>query len=238
MEERENVELELFLVRHGESMGNVGISAGGNAMHGDDPPLTEKGLLQARLLGEYYSRLRFDCVLASGLTRAAQTAAAVSARQTGPGAATEIHPLFTECGVAADYGVKTIDELRTFVPGAVPAAGLTGAENFVHTPGREPDEARFARAKAALAYLRGRFFRGERILLAGHGAFNTVFLFAALGMDEAPAFDVAVDNTGVSKLVFYKPGTGPYDADVHLIFHNDHTHLTGYFDDELLNAVK
>ena len=238
MEDRENVELELFLVRHGESMGNAGLSAGANELHGDDPPLTEKGRLQASLLGAYYSRLRFDCVLASGLTRAAQTAGAVAALQDGPGSRAEIHPLFTECGVAADYGVKTMEELRALVPCAVPAAGLPPETNFVHTPGAEPDEARFVRAKAALAYLRGRFFRGERILLAGHGAFNTVFLFAALGMDAVPAFDVAVDNTGVSKLVFYKPGTGPYQADVHLIFHNDHSHLVGHFDDELLNAVR
>ena len=236
-EERENVLLELFLARHGQSTGNVGISSGANAAHGDDPFLTEKGLLQARLLGAYYSRVRFDCVLASGLNRAAQTAGEVARAQAGA-ARVEIHPLFTECGVAADYGFKSAAELRALLPFADPAAGVEETANLVHAAGPEADPVRFTRANAALRYLLGRFHSGERVFVAGHGAFNTVFLFAAMGLTEAGAFDLASDNSCVSKLVFYRPGTGPYNADVHLICHNDRTHLAGYFDGELLSVLK
>ena len=238
MEEgRENVTLELFLARHGESMGNVGIPAGANGDHGDDPPLTEKGERQAALLGELCSRVPFDAVLASGLTRAVQTAAAIALRQPG-GAAVQVHPLFTECGVAADYGVKTMAEIRSFCSFAEPAPGADPAESFVYAAGAEDDPARFRRAGEALTYLRRRFSHGERVFVAGHGAFNTVFLFAALGFAAAPAFDLAICNTGLSKLVFYAPGTGPYGADTHLIFHNDHAHLAAGGDCSFLFALK
>jgi probable phosphoglycerate mutase len=61
--------VELVLVRHGEpEWVRDGCSV-------DDPPLTERGQAQARLLGERLAGERFDDVLVSPLVRARETAA-------------------------------------------------------------------------------------------------------------------------------------------------------------------
>ena len=69
--------LHLTLLRHGESAGNAGSIYQGQK----DYPLTEKGLLQAQLLGERWKAegVTFDRILSSPLMRALQTAEAIAA---------------------------------------------------------------------------------------------------------------------------------------------------------------
>ncbi|MCR5484167.1 MAG: hypothetical protein K6F09_01115, partial [Clostridiales bacterium] len=52
--------------------------------------------------------------------------------------------------------------------------------------------------------------------------------FASLGLTEKEIFDPCYFNTGVTKIIFFKKGTGPYE-DVALVYHNDHSHLAGEF---------
>ena len=68
--------LEMFLIRHGESRGNVGL-AGERAPFDlrEDPPLTAKGRLQADLLGQALSGVDFDAVYASAMRRAVMSPA-------------------------------------------------------------------------------------------------------------------------------------------------------------------
>ena len=61
------IKLELYLVRHGESMSNIGKVDGLAEDLRADPPLSELGVLQAKLLGERFSNLKFDHILSSGL---------------------------------------------------------------------------------------------------------------------------------------------------------------------------
>ncbi len=58
----------LYIARHGESLGNTGEDLG------PDPALSEKGMLQAELLGKRMHKFRLDGIFASPLTRAVQTA--------------------------------------------------------------------------------------------------------------------------------------------------------------------
>lgn len=58
----------LYIARHGESLGNTGEDNGIN------PPLSEKGVVQAKLLGERMKKINLDCILSSPLKRAIQTA--------------------------------------------------------------------------------------------------------------------------------------------------------------------
>ena len=229
-------ELELYLVRHGESRSNAGIGDPTDVRAFEDPVLTKKGLLQAQLLGEYYKRYPLDCVLASGLNRALETAAEVAQRQARANSV-EAHPIFTECGVPRAFGRKTFREIQSAYPLAKPAAGLSTASNFVFTGEPDTDEARYARAQTALRYLRERFRRGERVMVVAHAAFSTFMLFAALDLGPSPAFDLPFVNTGVSKLLFYRPGTGRFGSDVHLVFHDDRSHLAAVFADELVDAT-
>ena len=69
--------LEVLLIRHGQQEINL------DGPTGDliDPPLSEQGRLQARLLGEALSTVHLDAVFASPLERALRTAEAVAAQQ-------------------------------------------------------------------------------------------------------------------------------------------------------------
>lgn len=230
------LELELYIARHGQSMSNAGLMANDDYRAFEDPVLTPMGEDQARLLGEFYSRADFDCILSSGLMRAIQTAEEVAKRQKRP-QKVEVHPLFTECGLSENFGKKGFDEIKNIHPLAVPALGLSEDDNFVATPIGATDETHFARATEALTYLRSRFHSGERVMVVAHGAFNTFLLFSALGLGVQPIFDFSFGNTCVSKLLFFKKGTGKFGADVHLIYHSDHSHLVPDYSDQILNVV-
>lgn len=58
----------LYIARHGESLGNTGEDTGIN------PALSEKGHIQAELLGKRMKNIQLDCILSSPLIRAIQTA--------------------------------------------------------------------------------------------------------------------------------------------------------------------
>ena len=62
---------EILLVRHGQQEIDVHAATVGDWI---DPPLSEQGRLQARLLGEALSLKRIDAVFASRLRRALETA--------------------------------------------------------------------------------------------------------------------------------------------------------------------
>ncbi|MCL4399690.1 histidine phosphatase family protein [Patescibacteria group bacterium] len=70
MPDEENNFCTIYLVRHGQAEGN----AKGILMGHIDLPLTEKGKLQAREVGEKLKDIHFDAAYSSDLTRARQTA--------------------------------------------------------------------------------------------------------------------------------------------------------------------
>ncbi|MCH5199171.1 MAG: histidine phosphatase family protein [Oscillospiraceae bacterium] len=230
------LELELYIVRHGQSMGNAGLMPTENYRALEDSVLTPLGEDQARLLGEFYSRIDFDCILSSGLNRAVQTASEVAKRQVRTHVV-ESHPLFTECALSEKFGEKSFDEIKKAHPFAVPALGMSEADNFVVAGAPSCDEAHFARATQALNYLRSRFHSGEKVMVVAHAMFNTFFLFSALGLGIQPIFDFSFGNTCVTKLLFFKKGTGRFGADVHLIYHSDHSHLIPNYSDEILKII-
>jgi len=229
-------ELELYIVRHGQSTSNAGMCTSDDFRSFEDPFLTPLGEEQARLLGEFYSRVDFDCILASGLNRALQTAGEVAKRQRRA-REVESHPLFTECALAEKFGEKRFCEIKAAHPFAVPAKGMSESDNFVITQNDPSDEERLLRADEALKYVRSRFYSGEKVMVVAHAMFNTFMLFSALGLGAQPIFDFSIANTCVSKLLFYRQGEGKYGADVHLIYHSDHSHLAGKFADEILTMT-
>ena len=229
------IELELYLARHGESRSNAGLGDANDVRAWDDPPLSEKGETQARLLGEFYAQMEFDCILASGLDRAVQTAGEVALRQAKTHTV-EVSPLFCENGTPPAFGFKAMDELRQKFPFVIPAAGADETGSFVYVEEDPSDGRRLARGHEALNYLRARFHSGEKVFLAAHANFNTFFILAALGQPVNPGFDVAFMNTGVTKMIFYAPGTGRWGEDTHVIWHNNACHLAGEFPDAILKA--
>ncbi len=67
--------LQLYIIRHGESMGNIETDDDFDKVN---PPLTELGKMQALALGERFKKLDNYTLYASPLVRARETAAAIS----------------------------------------------------------------------------------------------------------------------------------------------------------------
>ena len=217
--------LELYLVRHGESMSQTGESDTMENEYKFDPPLSAKGEREAQLLGEYFSDLPLDHVLCSGMRRALKTAYEVVVRQPEKGAKqAEVHKIFTECGTSPDTRGRAVREIQKELPCMIPAEGTDMDEAQIVYSDRADDAALLERGKAAVDYILSRFHNGEKVLVAAHAAFDTFMFFAALGLNCGQAFDPSFHNTGITKIVFFEPGTGPY-ADVHLDYHNAVPHL-------------
>ena len=66
--------MELFLVRHGETTWNKE----GRYYGHSDVPLSDKGIAQAKKLGNYFRKIEFDKVIISPLIRAVDTARALT----------------------------------------------------------------------------------------------------------------------------------------------------------------
>lgn len=73
--------MKLWLVRHGETQANVDGLYSGHA----PTPLTERGIQQARSLGDYLQAAPFDRVLCSELARTQHTADLLLAGGLSPG---------------------------------------------------------------------------------------------------------------------------------------------------------
>lgn len=225
----EIIELELYIIRHGESMGNAGLAdtLSGYAKH--DTPLTEKGKMQAGLLGQYFADLQIDHLLCSGMERALQTAEAVRNHQPADGAKiAEVHKIFTECNTGTECAGRTISEIQSEFPHMKSALGTDPQERIIFHGKDDTDAMLLERGKEALNYLRGRFSNGEKVMVVAHAAFNTFLLYAALGLSHEQIFDPTFYNTSITKIIFFKEGTGKF-ADVHLEYMNSTPHLCNLY---------
>ena len=217
--------LDLYLVRHGESTGNIGREDEFDDDRKFDHPLSPRGERQAQLVGEYFSALPVDCILSSGLRRSVHTAHEIAVHQPENGAKqVEVHKIFTECNTGEETVGRTIDEIKKDFPLAVSALGTDASERVIFHGKDDTDEQLLARGKEGIDYILNRFHNGETVLVAAHGAINTFLLFAALGLSHEQSFDPSFFNTGITKIEFFKKGTGLF-SDTHLIYHNIVPHL-------------
>lgn len=221
------IELELYIIRHGESVGNAGY--GGRTdltlKEGADPVLTDKGLAQAIAAGEFYSNTKFDAFYSSPLLRAARTAAEILKRQPEQ-KAHNILPDICEVGMPSEYKGVEIDEIREFSPTAVYADGVDPSETRMRYDKHETPEKVYARTKFVVDYMRSRYGNGEKVVIVSHAAFITNLVLYIMGLDKTkPAFDMDFYNTGVTRVIFYKPGTYKW-GDIVFGCINDTAHYT------------
>lgn len=223
--------MELYMVRHGESMGNVGRESELDEQLRHDPPLTEKGKKQADLLGRFFADFPLDALFASGMRRALQTAEAVRLHQPENGAKNvQVHKIFTECNTGEDTIARTIKEINLDFPNAVCAPETDVNEGIMFYGRDDSDAVLLERGKQAIDYLRARFHNGEKVMVAAHAAFNTFMLYAALGLSHEQKFDPSFYNTGITKIIFFKQGTARF-ADVYLEYMNSVPHLIAEYPD-------
>ncbi|MBQ8783630.1 MAG: histidine phosphatase family protein [Clostridia bacterium] len=229
------IKLQVYLVRHGESMGNIGHAGQADVSFVDreDPMLSPDGERQAQLLGERFKSCPLNCVFSSGLRRTLSTANEVIKAQPENGAKEiEIIPELSETGVPDEYYGFTLPELQEKYPVKL-ADGLTAERMIVASKGTD-DYWNLARAEKIWSYLLNRFNSGEKIMLTAHGCFNTSLFLSALKIPPQTGFDMSFSNTSVTKFIFYQPGTGRYGDDIKLSYHNDMSHLYNEFPEMVL----
>ncbi len=218
------IELELYLIRHGQSMGNAGYNKENLTLKEEnDPLLTEKGLLQADLLGKYLSNTDFDYIYSSGLIRAISTSDGLLRHQI-TSKAVNILPILSEVGIAPEYDGITLEEMKEFCKTAALADGTGENDPRVYHSTFENESEMFDRADKVLDYLHSRYSGGEKVAVVAHAAFLTILIFRIMGFWEAPDFDISIQNTGITKVVFYKKGTNRY-GDIVFEYINGTSHL-------------
>lgn len=228
METEKNViELEIYLIRHAQSNGNAGINVREIPTVQDmaDPILTQLGISQAERLGEYLSDTDFDAFYSSALLRAERTATEIIKNQK-VNKPLYLLPLLTENGMSEEYKGASWDEIKEINHDAVLAPDLSADTPLMCYSSKSDDKAHFIRAGEAVNYLRAHHKNGERICVVSHAAFITHIVFYLMGLEEVPAFDINFSNTGITKIIFYKPGTNPY-GDIIFDYINSATHLRG-----------
>lgn len=203
------VELDLYIIRHGESLGNAGY--GGKTdltlKESVDPLLTEKGIAQAVAAGEFLKDINFDKFYASPMLRAARTATEILNKQTDK-KQLYIMPELCEVGITREYKGVEIDEIREFSPTAIYAEGTDTDNTRMRYDTHEENGKVNERAKFVIDYLRSRYQNGEKVVLVSHAAFITNLVFMIMSLDkEAPAFDIDYNNTGITRVTYYKRGT-------------------------------
>ncbi len=218
------VELELYLIRHGQSMGNAGYGRDDLTLkESNDPLLTEKGLNQADLLGRYLSETDFEFIYSSGLIRAISTADGILRYQKNS-LPVNILPILSEVGISPEYDGIELNEMKEYCKNAVLADGVNENDPRVYHSTFENESEMFERAKKVTEYLRSRYSNGEKVAVVAHAAFLTILIFYIMGLKEAPAFDISIQNTGITKVIFYKEGTNRY-GDIVFEYINETAHL-------------
>ena len=223
------LELEIYLIRHGQSNGNAGIAVHEIPTLQDmaDPFLTEKGILQASLLGDYLSDINFDAFYSSALLRAERTATEILKKQKEK-KPLWLLPLLTENGMGEDY-MGAPEDIKIINPDAVLAPDLPSDTPLMCYSDKDDNEALFERAKKTVEYLRSHHKDGEKICVVSHAAFITHIIFYLMNLKEIPSFDINFFNTGVTRILFYKPGTNSY-GDIIFDYINDTSHLPKHMD--------
>lgn len=220
------LELELYIIRHGESMGNIGYNGRTDLTlkEGVDPVLSEKGIKQAVAAGEHLADTDFDAVYSSALMRAVRTAGEIINKQRNP-QKLYIHPVYTEMGIPEEYHAVSLEELRELCPTAETAEGVDPDSRLMESNPGSDEKGLFKRGAESIEYLRSKYSNGEKVAVVSHAAFITYMVFYIMGYSEkVPAFDIEFNNTGITKVKFFKKGTNKY-GDVVFEYINSTAHL-------------
>jgi probable phosphoglycerate mutase len=196
--------VEVCLVRHGQSVSN----ANGVWQGQGDSPLSDLGHIQVEGLGRALLGLRYDVVLSSDLSRAADTAKSAGVEVEHDRAWREIH--------VGDWEGLSMEQVVERFPEQI--AALKDRRTFAIGGGESWPEV-FQRADAALAALRQRIPEGGRAIVFTHGGIIAALLSGLLGVrDQFPWPLGRMRNTGRTTLRFA-------GNQVELVSHNDDSHV-------------
>ncbi len=221
------IDFELYLIRHGQSFGNIESGPESNKLCDiHDPLLTKLGEEQAERVGQYLSEIDFDAIYSSALRRAAATASRISVHQKKE---LPVHIMADLCEIwiPSEYRGMDIESLKEYCPQAVlPRGSDPDAPTIVTDEATE--EEMFQRAKRVLDYISSRYHNGEKVAIVAHAGLLTYIIFYIIGYRfYQPGYDFRLSNTGISRLIFFRKGTNKY-GDIIFDKVNDTTHLNNF----------
>jgi broad specificity phosphatase PhoE len=207
---------QIYLVRHGESQGNVGTH-----YQEESTPLTENGRKQAAFVAERTKKLPIEAIIASTMVRAQQTAAIIA---EGTDLPVESSSLFIERRRPTEQiaNLKESPEAVDAEAGIIQSGGLSG---FRYSDEENFDDLK-ERAGEALAFLENH--PKDSLLVVTHGVFvrnlvaRAIFGENLTGSECSAILDAFVaSNTGITVLQFDPEKRVRWS----LLTWNDHAHL-------------
>ena len=189
--------LELIIIRHAET--NYKDSGDRDGCDGD---LTKLGEKQAVELGQRLKDTEIDAYITSPLLRAFKTAAGVcNAKPDKP--LLQIMPEITECGVPVGYYGCSEEYLKKCYPNTAMCEPLFDNEN--HIFGTKYYDDNSLRARKVIDYIKEAYSYGDRVVLFTHQGICAYLIRQALNI-EKQTFDLFIDNTAMTKILFYRDG--------------------------------
>ncbi len=218
------LELDLYLVRHAESEGNIETNNTEDLKDKNDPLLSARGLLQAEAVGEYMKDIPLDAVFSSPLRRAVMTAGKIAGNQNKP---LELIPDLTEIWIDPEYDGVGTQGLKEYYNDVSLAEGIDPSLGFLRHDG-EDEALMFERAARFLDYIRARYNSGEKVAAVSHAGLLTYIIFYIIGYrDKQPDYDFRLSNTGITRILFFKKGTNRY-GDIIFDCVNERKHISDY----------
>ena len=203
--------MEILLVRHGQSEGNI------VDYDFPDPELTELGRLQAARLAERLVREKLDAIYCSPLLRALSTAVPAARHHN---LQVQAYPLLREfrsfgpvyCYQKAVLQQKYPDVCFNDIKDANSRLGW-------HYPGYENYDQCRLRALDFMKILQRLHIDSDRVLVVAHGGFNASFLLTIMGLSP-DRVDFTQQNTCINRLLLQQDR-------LQIITINDACHLDG-----------
>jgi broad specificity phosphatase PhoE len=179
-----------YLVRHGESLGNIGMSGSANS------PLSPKGRLQASYCAKYLfeNNKEKTLIISSPFLRCCQTAQIISEKtQSNIMLEPLLHEIFVENFFPNKIKFPSLREIASSIPNAI---GTYGNERWMPDKYETADDL-LMRAGILRNRLLGGEFKDWNIICVGHWA-----SLAALLKSMCDVEITSVSNCSVSKIVF------------------------------------
>lgn len=184
--------MELFLIRHGESVGNILVD-----QDAPDSNLTDKGLKQAiDLANILFSTEDIDTIYSSPLLRSLSTAqplAELSNKRIN------VVKELCEYRSGKSYIGPSLSTLKNLYP-SISFDNFFEEDGWFY-PSNDTPEIAINKARRFIKYLL-HHHKGEKVMVFAHGTINHYILKASLNLDNQICFDFHQDNCCVNHLDF------------------------------------
>ena len=181
---------ELLLIRHGETEWNAGEIFRGRA----DVSLNEKGIVQAKLLGDYLKKSRLEAVYSSPLQRAVHTAERIA----GPHSLdVRIEPALVDLDFGEWQGMPLTEVKKIYKNLYI--KWKVSPEKVKFPGGNSLDDVR-NRAIAAVNKIVKKH-KGS-VTLVSHRVVNKVLICALLGLDNSHFWNIRQETCGISSFSY------------------------------------